>query len=86
MTTSIQRTWLLTSLLTLLSGMSSAELGTGLLFCDGMVLQRDRPVRIWGDAEPGGGALRLGRQSGGVQPLQPGGAARGSLSHRLVVA
>ena len=41
------------SLLTVLPPMSNAELRTGLLFGDGMVLQRDVPVRVWGSATPG---------------------------------
>lgn len=33
--------------------MASAELSVSKLFGDGMVLQRDKPVKVWGWAEPG---------------------------------
>lgn len=50
---SIRSALFLMTLLTLIPAMSEADLRPGLLFSDGMVLQRDAPVRIWGDAEPG---------------------------------
>ena len=47
--------WLCRLALMLTAGWSSvarAEVALGSLFCDGMVLQRDQPVPIWGWAEP----------------------------------
>ena len=41
------------SALNYLPGTISAELRTGLIFSDGMVLQRDQNVPIWGTASPG---------------------------------
>ena len=39
--------------LTLLPGCLLAEVRLNPLFCDGMVLQRERPVPVWGEAAPG---------------------------------
>ena len=48
-----QRILFLLSFLILLPGMTTAELRVGVLFSDGMVLQRDRSVPVWGTASPG---------------------------------
>lgn len=62
---SIVRTSLLLLLLMLLAPATKAELKLANVFSDHMVLQQEKPIRVWGWAKPGQGVtVRLYRQDG----------------------